>query len=317
MTLRGKTALVTGAGSGIGKAIAERFAEDGAYVIVNDVNESARAVADSIGGAFLRADLADMDQTRELAEATLALRDGVDVLVNNAGVQYVAPVDEFPEEEWAKLVQIMLIAPFQLTKHLVRGMKARGWGRIVNISSIHGLVASPNKSAYISAKHGLIGFTKSVALETGPYGVTVNAICPSFVRTPLVENQLPDLAEIAGVEVGEVIEKVVLEQAAVKRLIEPDEVAELALFLASDARGRNHRLVLHHRPRLDRAVGRSLSLSAADETTLSPSMDRRQSQQKDSILVGSRLALWGRQQHLKVLTWFESPPGAVTSRQVV
>ena len=237
MTLRGKTALVTGAGSGIGKAIAERFAEDGAYVIANDVNESARAVADSIGGAFLRADLADMDQTRELAEAALALRGGVDVLVNNAGVQYVAPVDEFPEEEWAKLVQIMLIAPFQLTKHLVRGMKERGWGRIVNISSIHGLVASPNKSAYISAKHGLIGFTKSVALETGPYGVTVNAICPSFVRTPLVENQLPDLAKIAGVEVGEVIEKVVLEQAAVKRLIEPSEVAELALFLASDAAG--------------------------------------------------------------------------------
>ncbi len=233
MSLEGKTALVTGAGSGIGKAIAERFARDGACVIVNDVNESGRDVADSIGGAFLQADLADADATRALAEAAGA----VDVLVNNAGLQHVAPVDEFPDEEWLRLVQVMLVAPFLLTKRLLPGMKTRGWGRIVNISSIHGLVASPNKSAYIAAKHGLIGFTKAVALEAGPFGVTINAICPSFVRTPLVENQLPDLARIAGVAVEDVIEKVVLEQAAVKRLIEPDEVAELALFLASDAAG--------------------------------------------------------------------------------
>lgn len=233
MSLEGKTALVTGAGSGIGKAIAERFARDGARVIVNDVNESARDVADAIGGAFLQADLADADATRALAEAAGA----VDVLVNNAGLQHVAPVDEFPDEEWLRLVQVMLVAPFLLTKRLLPGMKTRGWGRIVNISSIHGLVASPNKSAYIAAKHGLIGFTKAVALEAGPFGVTVNSICPSFVRTPLVENQLPDLARIAGVAVEDVIEKVVLEQAAVKRLIEPDEVAELALFLASDAAG--------------------------------------------------------------------------------
>ena len=237
MSLEGKTALVTGAGSGIGKAIAERFARDGACVIVNDVNESARDVADAIGGAFLQADLADADATRALAEAALEDAGAVDVLVNNAGLQHVAPVDEFPDEEWLRLVQVMLVAPFLLTKRLLPGMKTRGWGRIVNISSIHGLVASPNKSAYIAAKHGLIGFTKAVALEAGPFGVTVNAICPSFVRTPLVENQLPDLARIAGVAVEDVIEKVVLEQAAVKRLIEPDEVAELALFLASDAAG--------------------------------------------------------------------------------
>ncbi len=237
MSLEGKTALVTGAGSGIGKAIAERFARDGACVIVNDVNESGRDVADAIGGAFLQADLADADATRALAEAALEDAGSVDVLVNNAGLQHVAPVDEFPDEEWLRLVQVMLVAPFLLTKRLLPGMKTRGWGRIVNISSIHGLVASPNKSAYIAAKHGLIGFTKAVALEAGPFGVTVNAICPSFVRTPLVENQLPDLARIAGVAVEDVIEKVVLEQAAVKRLIEPGEVAELALFLASDAAG--------------------------------------------------------------------------------
>ena len=237
MTLEGKTALVTGAGSGIGRAIAQRFAREGARVIVNDVSESGQGVADAIGGAFLQADLADADATRALAEAALADAGVIDVLVNNAGLQHVAPVDEFPDNEWLRLVQVMLIAPFLLTKRLLPSMKTRGWGRIVNISSIHGLVASPNKSAYIAAKHGLIGFTKAVALEAGPFGVTVNAICPSFVRTPLVENQLPDLARIAGVAVEDVIEKVVLEQAAVKRLIEPDEVAELALFLASDAAG--------------------------------------------------------------------------------
>ena len=236
MTLAGKTALVTGAGSGIGKAIAERFAEDGARVLVNDVSESGRAVADAIGGDFLQADLADAESTVALAEAALAA-GGVDVLVNNAGLQHVAPVDEFPDEEWSRLLQVMLTAPFLLTKRLLPAMKERGWGRIVNMASIHGLVASPSKSAYIAAKHGLVGFTRAVALEAGPHGVTVNAICPSFVRTPLVENQLPDLAAIAGVAVEDVVEQVVLAQAAVKRLIEPDEVAQLALFLASDAAG--------------------------------------------------------------------------------
>ena len=236
MTLAGKTALVTGAGSGIGKAIAERFAGDGARVLVNDVSEAGRAVADAIGGDFLQADLADAESTVALAEAALAA-GGVDVLVNNAGLQHVAPVDAFPDEQWSRLLQVMLTAPFLLTKRLLPAMKERGWGRIVNMASIHGLVASPSKSAYIAAKHGLVGFTRAVALEAGPHGVTVNAICPSFVRTPLVENQLPDLAAIAGVAVEDVVEQVVLAQAAVKRLIEPDEVAQLALFLASDAAG--------------------------------------------------------------------------------
>ena len=237
MALVGKTALVTGAGSGIGKAIAERLAEDGARVIVNDRSGAASEVAEAVGGPFLQADLSDMEETRGLARRALEVCGVVDVLVNNAGIQHVAPVEEFPDEQWARLMQIMLVAPFQLTKRLLPGMKERGWGRIVNISSIHGLIASPNKSAYTAAKHGLIGFTKAVALEAGPDGVTVNAICPAFVRTPLVEEQLPDLARIAGVDTGEVIEKVVLEQAAVKRLIEPREVAELARFLASEGAG--------------------------------------------------------------------------------
>lgn len=233
--LAGRTALVTGGASGIGKAIAKRFAAEGASVIVNDARDSGREVADAVGGAFIRADLADADQTRALAEQTLRDYGGADVLVNNAGVQHVSPVEEFPDEEWERMLRIMLTAPFLLTKRLLPGMAERGWGRIINMSSVHGLIASPNKSAYIAAKHGLVGFTKAVAVEVGPRGVTANAICPSFVRTPLVENQLPDLARASGVALEDVVEKVVLAQASVKRLIEPEEVAELALFLASDA----------------------------------------------------------------------------------
>ncbi|MDP3062067.1 MAG: SDR family NAD(P)-dependent oxidoreductase, partial [Chloroflexota bacterium] len=194
LTVKDKVVLVTGAASGIGRSIAELFAQSGAYVLVNDVVESGREVADSIGGAFLRADLADVEQVRSLATRALEARGKVDILVNNAGYQHVAPVEEFPEEQWMKLVQVMLTAPFQLTRRLLPGMKGRGWGRIINIASIHGLVASPYKSAYVSAKHGLIGLTKAVALEAGAYGVTVNAICPSYVRTPLVEGQVKEQA---------------------------------------------------------------------------------------------------------------------------
>ena len=233
--LAGKTALVTGAASGIGKATAERFAAEGARVIVNDVSASGREAAESIGGAFILADLADADQTRALAEQAIRVHGGVDILVNNAGMQHVSPIEAFPDEEWERMLRIMLTAPFLLTKRLLPGMAERGWGRIVNMSSVHGLIASPNKSAYIAAKHGIVGLTKAAAVEAGPRGVTVNAVCPSFVRTPLVENQLPDLARASGVALEDVVEQVVLAQASVKRLIEPEEIAELVLFLASDA----------------------------------------------------------------------------------
>ena len=158
----------------------------------------------------------------------------VDILVNNAGLQHIAPVEDFPDEEWARLVQIMLIAPFQLTKAVVPGMKAGGWGRVINMSSIHGLVASPFKSAYVSAKHGIIGLTKTVAHEVGQDGITVNAICPTYVRTPLTESQIADQARTRGIPESEVVEKVMLEPAAIKSLVEPEEVAALAMFLASN-----------------------------------------------------------------------------------
>jgi 3-hydroxybutyrate dehydrogenase len=238
MELEGKVALVTGAGSGIGLAVAEAFAREGVHVLLNDLAEDARAAAERLGATFLQADLADRGAVRELAERALAVRGRVDILVNNAGFQYVAPVEEFPEEIWAKLIQVMLIASFQLTKAVVPGMKERGWGRIINVSSLHGVVASPFKSGYISAKHGLIGLTRTVALEVGTHGITVNAICPAYVRTPLVENQIRAQAEHHGISEEEVIGKIMLEPAAIKKLMDPEEVADFAVFLASD-RGRS------------------------------------------------------------------------------
>jgi 3-hydroxybutyrate dehydrogenase len=233
-SLDGRVALVTGGGSGIGLAISRRLADAGARVLINDVRPSAADAAREIGAEFLQADLASMEETTALGRRAVEVQGHVDILVNNAGLQHIAPVEDFPDDEWARLVQIMLVAPFQLTKAVVPGMKGRRWGRIVNMSSIHGLVASPCKSAYISAKHGLIGLTKTVALEVGGDGVTVNAICPSYVRTPLLESQLADQARTRGLPEQEVIEKVMLEPAAIKSLIDPEEVAALAMFLVSD-----------------------------------------------------------------------------------
>lgn len=230
MDLAGKRALVTGAGSGIGRAIAETFAGAGAHVVVHDLKPEAAEVARAVGGTFIAADLSDAQATRELA----ARAGAIDILVNNAGFQHIAPVDEFPEDRWSVMLQVMLTAPFLLTKHLLPGMKEKRWGRILNIASVHGLVASPYKSAYISAKHGLLGLTKTVALEVGEWGITTNAICPAYVRTPLVELQIADQARTRGIEADQVVEQVMLAPAAIKRLIEPTEVAQLALFLAGD-----------------------------------------------------------------------------------
>jgi len=226
-----RTVLITGAASGIGLALARAFGREGARVLVHDLQD-ASALAKELGGIFLQADLADPQAVEELGKQ--AAQYGVDILVNNAGFQHIDPVEEFPLETWQRMIQVMLTAPFQLIKALLPGMKAKGWGRILNIASIHGLVASPYKSAYISAKHGLLGLTKTVALEAGPYGITVNAIAPAYVRTPLVEKQIADQARTLSIPESEVVEKVFLAQAAIKRLIEPEEVAALALFLASE-----------------------------------------------------------------------------------
>ncbi len=222
-----RTVLVTGAASGIGAAIAEAFARAGDRVLRVDRTPIA-------GEDALTADLAEPLEVERVA-AWARERGGVDVLVNNAGFQHVAPLEAFPLETWQRMLGVMLTAPFLLTRALLPGMKARGWGRIINIGSIHSQVASPHKAGYVSAKHGLLGLTRVTALEAGPFGVTANLICPAYVRTPLVEGQIGDQARTLGIPEAEVIEKVMLEPAAIKRLIEPEEVAGLALFLASDA----------------------------------------------------------------------------------
>jgi 3-hydroxybutyrate dehydrogenase len=234
--LSGKSALVTGAASGIGRAIAEDLSRRGARVLLADIDESAlSAVANALSDSVAqRADISSRDDCRALVERARREWGGVDILVNNAGLQHVAPVEEFPEDRWEYIVRVMLIGAFLLTKYAIPDMYRKGWGRIVNVSSLHGLVASPYKSAYISAKHGLMGLTKTVALEAAERGVTVNAICPSYVRTPLVEKQIADQARVNRMDQAEVIEKIMLAPAAIKRLLEPSEVAAYVAFLCTD-----------------------------------------------------------------------------------
>ncbi|UQU62906.1 3-hydroxybutyrate dehydrogenase [Couchioplanes caeruleus] len=227
LDLSGRTALVTGAGSGIGRACAVRLAAAGARVLAVDVDEAAaRQVAAAVGGRAIAADLSDPD-------AVDGLDADVDVLVNNAGLQFVAPLPEFPPERFRHLQAVMLEAPFRLVRRVLPHMYARGWGRVVNISSVHGLIASPYKAAYVAAKHGLEGLSKVVALEGAGRGVTSNCIDPAFVRTPLVDRQIADQAALHGIPESEVVETVMLERAAIKRLVEPEEVAELAAYLCT------------------------------------------------------------------------------------
>jgi 3-hydroxybutyrate dehydrogenase len=237
--LTGKCALVTGAASGIGRAVAEDLGARGARVLVSDLDEAgASAVASGLSGAIAqRADVSSREDCRALVDRAQREWGRLDILVNNAGLQHVAPVEEFPEDRWEQMIRIMLVGPFLLTKYALPLMYARKWGRIINVSSLHGLVASPYKSAYISAKHGLMGLTKTVALEAADKGVTVNAICPSYVRTPLVEKQIADQARHNGISEAEVIERIMLAPAAVKRLLEPSEVAAYVAFLCSEAAG--------------------------------------------------------------------------------
>jgi 3-hydroxybutyrate dehydrogenase len=230
-TLDGRRVLVTGGASGIGLACARRLAAEGAEVTVADVNGAAASrVAEEVGGAAWEVDLTD---TAALAEVAL----DCDVLVNNAGVQHVAPIEEFPPDRFRTMLVLMLETPFLLVRAALPHMYRQGFGRIVNISSVHGLRASPYKSAYVAAKHGLEGLSKVTALEGGPRGVTSNCVNPSYVRTPLVEKQIADQARIHGLAEDEVVEQVMLTESAIKRLIEPDEVADLVAWLAGQGAG--------------------------------------------------------------------------------
>jgi 3-hydroxybutyrate dehydrogenase len=231
-----KVALVTGAASGIGLAIARDLARKGVRVVLADVDGAAgqAAAAELPGSRFLRADLSDATASGRLVAATLAAEGHLDILVNNAGIQHVAPITEFPEAKWRQIIEIMLTAPFLLTQAALPGMYQRGWGRIVNIASVHALRASAYKSAYVAAKHGLLGLTRVTALEGAPQGVTCNAVCPSYVRTALVEKQIADQARIHGIPESEVVEKIMVAEAPIHRLLEPAEVAAYVAYLCSD-----------------------------------------------------------------------------------
>lgn len=231
-----RTALVTGAASGIGEGIARALSADGVTVMVTDVNEEkGQQVAKEIGGAFTAGDLSQRSECKRIMDETLAAHGQLDILVNNAGFQHIDAIPDFPEDTWDKLIAVMLTAPFLLMKYGWNHLIASEQGRVINIASLHGVVASPFKAAYITAKHGLIGLTRTAALEAGEHGLTVNAICPAYVRTPLVENQIQDQARTRGISPEEVVEKVMLEPAAIKKMLEPEDIAAFTVFLCSRA----------------------------------------------------------------------------------
>jgi len=230
-----KVCIVTGGASGIGLAIAESFAKDGAKVVIADINEEKLIEeANRIDVSYCKTDLSKRTDCKNLVDYTLDKFSKVDILINVAGVQKVSSIEDFPEDRWDFIISLMLTAPFLLTKYVWPSMKEQAWGRIINLNSIHGLVASEFKSAYVSAKHGLSGLTKTAALEGGPLGITVNSICPAYVRTPLVDNQIADQAKKHNISKEEVVEKIMLQKSAIKTMIEPETIADVAKFLCSD-----------------------------------------------------------------------------------
>jgi 3-hydroxybutyrate dehydrogenase len=238
--MKGKVAIVTGGASGIGLAIVESLAQVGVNTVIADMDvpggERAAAKLQEAGSAclFVATSVSQPDQVRHLVDATIEKFGRLDILVNNAGLQYVAPVVEFPEERWDTLIGVMLTGAFLCCKYSLPHMIKQKWGRIININSIHGKVGSPFKVAYISAKHGVIGLTKVVALENAENGITCNAICPAYVRTPLVEKQIANQAISHKISEEDVIKTIMLEPAAIKRLLEPCEVASLVNYLCTD-----------------------------------------------------------------------------------
>jgi 3-hydroxybutyrate dehydrogenase len=238
--VKGKVAVITGAASGIGYAIAKRFAQAGANCVIADIElgagERARAELEALGPAcyFVATNVSDAAQVRQLMDTAVEKFGRLDILVNNAGLQYVSPVVDFPEERWDYLIGVILTGTFLGCKYALPYMIRQKWGRIVNIASLHGKVASPFKAAYVSAKHGVLGLTKVVALEVAEHNITSNAICPAYVRTPLVEKQIQEQANRHGISPDDVVRKIMTEPAAIRRLLEPEEVAALALYLCSD-----------------------------------------------------------------------------------
>lgn len=236
-----RSAIVTGSTSGIGLGIAEAFAKAGFNVMLNGIEkpeqvEAERARLEGYGVKVLYspANMMKPEEIRDMAKKAEEAFGSVDVIVNNAGIQHVAPVDEFPEDKWDAIIAINLSSAFHLAKAVLPGMKKRGWGRVINIASAHGLVASPFKSAYVAAKHGIVGFTKTLALEVAEQGITVNAICPGYVLTPLVEKQIPDTAKARGITEEQVVNDVLLAAQPTKEFVTVEQLGALALFLTSD-----------------------------------------------------------------------------------
>lgn len=242
MSLQGKTALITGSTSGIGLGIAKIFAAQKINIVMNGFG-SAETIAqekkslEDLGVRVLYhgADMTKPEEIKDMAEAAKKEFGGIDILVNNAGIQYVSPIEDFPIEKWQTIINLNLSAAFHTTKNTVGMMRENGWGRIINIASAHGLVASPFKSAYVAAKHGIMGFTKTIALETATQNITCNAICPGYVRTPLVENQIKDTAKARGISEDDVVKNVLLAAQWTKKFVTIEQVAGVALFLCSDA----------------------------------------------------------------------------------
>jgi 3-hydroxybutyrate dehydrogenase len=242
MFLHGKTAIVTGSTSGIGLAYAKALAAEGASVMINGFGdthaiEAERAALEASSGAKALYDSADMtrpDQIAAMVERCHAELGGPDIVINNAGIQHVAPVDEFPIDKWDAIIAINLSSAFHVMRAAVPYMKAKKWGRIITTASAHSLVASPNKSAYVAAKHGVVGLTKALALEVATHGITANGISPGYVWTPLVENQIPDTMKARGLTREQVMNDVLLAAQPTKEFVTPDQVAALALFLCRD-----------------------------------------------------------------------------------
>ncbi|RYD51311.1 MAG: 3-hydroxybutyrate dehydrogenase [Sphingobacteriales bacterium] len=236
-----KTVLITGSTSGIGLSIARKFAQQGCNVVFNgleaDGAQIAQQVADEYGiqHRFYGVNIMDTGKLQDMLQGAHDAFGTIDILVNNAGVQFVCPVEDFPDEKWDLILGVNLTAAFHTTKAVWKGMKENKWGRIINIASAHGLVASEFKSAYIAAKHGLVGFTKCTALEGAPYGITVNAICPGYVHTPIVEAQIGDQMKAHQMDRDEVIKKVLLGKQAIKEFIPVEAISDMVVYMASDA----------------------------------------------------------------------------------